>query len=112
MPAIVDLGIVCNQIGDVGAAAVAAAAGASGALTNLEKLYMSHNDIGDAGAEALATACARGALPRLDYVLWEGNAGELAPLEHSLKMGQIWGCRSMDGEWELMDKSAGLILLR
>ena len=72
-PALEDLDLGANPLGDEGLAALVApppAAGAppttTGGLAKLKELYLSHTQIADAGCASLAAALDGGALPALE----------------------------------------------
>ena len=67
LPALVELDLTANQIGDQGMAAIADSLG-KGALPALVELELSGNSIGDQGMAAFADALGKGGLPFLKKV--------------------------------------------
>jgi hypothetical protein len=79
LPALEDLSLSCNLLGDEGLAALVALplpAGAlpppAGGLAKLKMLYLCHTQITDAGCATLAAALDSGALPALELLDLDG----------------------------------------
>lgn len=74
LPLLEELCLEANQASDPFMIALSRAAADCGALRGLLKLNLSLNYIGDAGVEAFASACMRGAFPRLFELQLRENA--------------------------------------
>jgi hypothetical protein len=65
---------------------VLAGALSSGSLPALKKLFLNSNQIGDAGMSAFASACASGALDKIQSIELFGNLGDSAPVDNAIKV--------------------------
>jgi hypothetical protein len=101
LPALEELGLGRNPLGDEGLAALVAPpppAGASppptGGLAKLKALSLSDTQIADAGCAALAAALDSGALPTLEVLYLFGTRASAAAKATQCWRGLAWRCCS------------------